>query len=79
MSRYDDFENNDPIILQENIRRKIVRVTSISLVALVSISNAVLFILVEPMQIRGFYEEYQILYNTFPNISGNIVIWTGFR
>jgi hypothetical protein len=61
-----------PIILQENIRKKIVRITSISLVALVSISNGVLFLLVEPMQLRGFYGGYQTLYNTFPNISGNM-------
>jgi len=61
-----------PILLHEDFSKKIIRIASISLVTLVSISNVVLFLLVEPMQIRGFYEGYQTLFEDFPNISGNM-------
>lgn len=61
-----------PVLLHENLSKKIIRIVSVSLVVLVSLSNIILFLLVEPMQIRGFYEEYQMLYKTFPNISGNM-------
>jgi len=61
-----------PILLHEDFSKKIIRIASISLVTLVSISNVVLFLLVEPMQIRGFYEEYKTLFNDLPTISGNM-------
>ncbi|KPJ61727.1 MAG: hypothetical protein AMJ42_01035 [Deltaproteobacteria bacterium DG_8] len=61
-----------PVLLYENLSKKIIRIVSVGLVVLVSISNGVLFLLIEPMQIRGFYEEYQTLFKTFPSISGNM-------
>jgi len=61
-----------PVLFHENLSKKIIRIVSVSLVVLVSISNAILFLLVEPMQLRGFYEEYQTLFKTFPSVSGNM-------
>jgi len=61
-----------PVLLHEHVSKKIIRIVSVSLVVLVSLSNIVLFLLVEPMQIRGFYEEYHTLFKSFPKILGNM-------
>jgi hypothetical protein len=61
-----------PILLNEHLSKKMIRITSVALVALICLSNIVLFLLVEPMQIRGLYEEYHTLFKEFPHISGNM-------
>jgi len=61
-----------PVLLHENIRKKIISTVSISLVALISLSNVVLFLLVEPMQLVGFYKEYRELITDLPRLSGSI-------
>ena len=61
-----------PVMLHENIKRKIITTVSVSLVVLVAISNIVLLLLVEPMQIRGFYEDYKTLFKDLPPIAGNM-------
>jgi len=61
-----------PVLLHQNLSKKIIRIVSVSLVVLVSISNAILLLLIEPMQLQGFYEEYKTLFKTFPSISGNM-------
>ena len=61
-----------PILLHEKIRRIILTALNVSLVVLVTISNIILFLIIEPMQIRGFYEEYKTLFKDLPTISGNM-------
>ena len=61
-----------PLLLQEKIREKIIKVTSRILTWAVVAANVVLFLLIEPMQLRGFYEGYHTLFKTFPDISGNM-------
>ena len=61
-----------PVLLQEAMYKKITKAVSLALVGLVCLSNVVLFTLVEPMQVYGYYEAYQRLFNAFPHISGTM-------
>jgi hypothetical protein len=61
-----------PVLLQEDMHKKIIKAAGVALVGLVCLSNAVLFALTEPMQVRGYYEGYQRLFNAFPHISGTM-------
>lgn len=61
-----------PVLLQEEIHKKIIKAVGLALVGLVCLSNVVLFALVEPMQLHGYYEGYQTLFNAFPHISGTM-------
>jgi len=61
-----------PVLLQEKIHKKFLKIASVTLVGVIIISNVVLFLAIEHMQIRGFYENYHTLFNAFPNISGNM-------
>jgi hypothetical protein len=61
-----------PLLLHEKIRGKIIKTASVTLAGAIIIANVVLFLLIEPMQLRGFYEGYHTLFKKFPDISGNM-------
>ena len=61
-----------PLLLYERLREKVVAWLS-SVVAIgIILSNILQFVIVEPGQIRGFYEDYQSLFEDFPSIKGNM-------
>ncbi len=61
-----------PILLNQKLHQKVVS-WSIALVAVGVIPcNAVQFLIIEPNQVHGFYDNYRSLFKNFPNIKGNM-------
>jgi hypothetical protein len=61
-----------PILFYERFRQKIVAASSALFIIGMILSNTLQFIIIEPHQISGLYEDYQSLFKEFPRIKGNM-------